>query len=34
MIESIITIGTVVGILAASCIAATLLLIALDVIDA
>ena len=34
MIESIVTVGMVVGILAASSIAATLLLIALDVIDA
>ena len=34
MIESIVTVGMVVGILAASSIAATLLLIALDVIEA
>lgn len=33
MVESIITIGMVVGVLAASCIAGTLLLIAFDVID-
>ena len=34
MVESVITIGMVVGVLAASCISGTLLLIALDIIDA
>ena len=34
MVESVITIGMVVGVLAASCISATLLLIALDIIEA
>jgi hypothetical protein len=34
MVESVITIGMVVGVLAASGIAGTLLLIALDIIDA